>query len=47
MTALAPTSPSVSFGPFHFFPAQQLLLEGDTRVRLGSQPNTDRTFRVR
>jgi DNA-binding winged helix-turn-helix (wHTH) protein len=28
---------AVSFGPFRLLPAQQLLLEGDTPVRLGSR----------
>src|ERR1700735_5331493 len=28
---------ALSFGPFSLFPAQQLLLEGDTPVRLGSR----------
>jgi hypothetical protein len=28
---------AMSFGPFSLFPAQQLLLEGDTPVRLGSR----------
>jgi DNA-binding winged helix-turn-helix (wHTH) protein len=27
----------ISFGPFHLFPEQQLLLEGETPVRLGSR----------
>src|SRR5215470_7874695 len=29
--------PCFSFGPFRFFPARQLLLEGETLVRLGSR----------
>ena len=29
--------PCFSFGPFRFFPARQLLLEGETPVRLGSR----------
>src|SRR5215469_16486865 len=31
------TMPCFSFGPFRFFPARQLLLEGETPVRLGSR----------
>jgi predicted ATPase/DNA-binding winged helix-turn-helix (wHTH) protein len=31
------TEPCFSFGPFRFFPARQLLLEGETPVRLGSR----------
>jgi len=32
-----PAERAVSFGPFRFFPAQQLLLEGEAAVRLGSR----------
>ena len=31
------TKPCFSFGSFRFFPARQLLLEGETPVRLGSR----------
>ena len=31
------TERAISFGPFHLLPEQQLLLEGDRPVRLGSR----------
>ena len=38
---MSPVVPSVenaiAFGPFHLFPAQQILLEADKPVRLGSR----------
>src|SRR6516225_7910592 len=33
----APSAERFSFGPFRFFPARQLLLEGATPVRLGNR----------
>ena len=33
----APSAERLSFGPFRFFPARQLLLEGETPVRLGTR----------
>lgn len=37
MTGKAPNDPGVAFGPFRLFPHRQLLLEGETPVRLGSR----------
>jgi len=35
--AITSGEPAISFGPFHVFPKQRLLLEGDKLVRLGSR----------
>jgi len=37
VNSLAGTNRSFSFGPFRLIPAQRLLLEGETEVRLGSR----------
>lgn len=37
MSGEAPNDPRFAFGPFRLFPTRQLLLEGDTPVRLGSR----------